>query len=115
MGKANEHYVQIPLNANGLYAFHHTEGLEDVTTFVFNNNETNFLMKLFMLFNKEFDLLIDTYEEETLEVEYLDRALELTEEFAKNNAASQFSPAIQRFKEALALAKQCQMPLIFDF
>ena len=115
MGKVNEHYVQVPRNANGLHAFHHTMGLDDVSTFVFSNAETNFLMKLFMKFNREFDLFIDTYEEETLDTDHLDRALELTEVFIKENASGQFSAAIERFKEALLLAKQCQMPLIFDF
>ena len=115
MGKANEFYVQVPRNANGLHAFHHTMGLDDVSTFVFSNTETNYLMKLFMKFNREFDLLIETYEEETLDTTHQDRALELTEEFARENASGQFSAAIERFKEALLLAKQCQMPLIFDF
>lgn len=115
MGKVNEFYVQIPLNAHGLYAFHHTMGLDDVRTFVFSTDEILFLMKLFTKFNREFDLLIETYEEETLDATHLDRALELTEEFAKENASGQFASAVERFKEALLLAKQCQMPLIFDF
>ncbi len=115
MGKANEFYVQVPRNANGLYAFHHTMGLDDVSTFVFSNTETYFLMKLFMKFNREFDLFIEPYEEETLDTTQLDRALELTGEFANENASGQFSAAIERFREALLLAKQCQMPLIFDF
>ena len=115
MGKGNEFYVQVPLNAHGLYSFHNTMGLDDVSTFVFSNTETYFLMKLFWKFNREFDLLIEAYEEETLDTTHLDRALELTEEFAKENASGEFSAAIERFKEALLLAKQCQMPLIFDF
>ena len=115
MGKGNEFYVQVPLNAHGLYAVHHTMELDDVSTFVFSDMETIFLMKLFLKFNREFDLLIETYEEETLDTTHLDRALELTEEFAKENASGQFSTAVERFKEALLLAKQCQMPLIFDF
>ncbi len=115
MGKVNEFYVQVPRNANGLYAFHHTMGLDDVSTFVFSNIETKFLMKLFMKFNVEFDLLIEPYEEETLDTTHLDRALELTEKFARENVSGQFSVALERFKEALLFAKQCQMPLIFDF
>ena len=115
MNKGNEFYVQVPQNANGLYAFHHTMGLNNVSTFVFKNFEINFLMQLFMKFNREFDLLIEPFEEETLDVTHLDRALELTEEFANENTSAQFSTTIERFKEALLLAKQCQMPLIFDF
>lgn len=115
MGKSNEHYIQVPLNEHGLYAFHHTEGLEDVKTFVFNTQETNFLMSLFMQFNIEFNLFIDTYEMETLGVEYLERAIELTNTFASDNVFNQFMPTIQRVKEALLLAQKQQMPLIFDF
>ncbi len=115
MSKGNEFYVQVPLNAHGLYAFHHTMGLEDVSTFVFSSSETSFLMKLFTQFNREFDLLIETYEEETLDTAHLDRALELTEEFAKENASGPFPSAVERIKEALLLAKQCHMPLLFDF
>ena len=115
MGKGNEFYVQVPLNAHGLYAFHHTMGLEDVSTFVFSTDEILFLMKLFTKFNGEFDLLIETYEEETLDTVHLDRALEMTEEFAKEKASGPFPLAVERFKEALLLAKQCHMPLLFDF
>ncbi|MGN0879763.1 MAG: hypothetical protein ACI4WT_09985 [Oligosphaeraceae bacterium] len=115
MGKVSEFYVQVPLSACGLYAFHDTMGLDDVRTFVFSTDEILFLMKLFTRFSREFDLLIETHEEETLDATHLDRALELTEEFAKENASGQFSSAVEHFKEALLLAKQCQMPLIFDF
>ena len=115
MSETTEFYIQIPLNEHGLHVFYAEDGLEDIQTYVFSDLETYFLMKLFMRFNKEFDLLIDTYETESLETTHLDRALELTEEFVKENASGQFSAAIERFKEALLLAKQCQMPLIFDF
>ncbi len=110
-----EFYIQVPLNENGMQVFYNTDHLEDTRTFVFTAPETYFLMKLYMTFNKEFDLLIDTYEEETLECLHLDRALELTDGFTQQNASSQFLPAMQRLREAILLAKQVQMPLIFDF
>lgn len=115
MGRAYEHYIQVPLNENGLNVFNNSTRLEDTRTFVFTSDETDFLFKLFMKMNLEFGIFIEAYEEETLECRHFDRALELTKEFANEHANGKFSESVQRFKEALLLARKCQMPLIFDF
>ena len=90
-------------------------GDTNVFTVILTDDEYNILFDIFYEWNETFDIIIDIFEEETLEAGYTRKAMEILDKYIGNSTDKQFLAAAAKLKEALSKAVELGMPLYLDF
>ncbi len=110
-------FLNVPLNDAGLIE-HDSDNPEwnNVFTVELSVDEYERLNSVFNDWNDKFDILIDIFEEETLNPENAQEAMEILERHMEKNSGNQdFLNAAEKLKNALEKAIEVKMPLFLDF
>ena len=110
-------FLNVPLNDAGLIE-HDSDNPEwnNVFTVELSVDEYERLNSVFNDWNDKFDILIDIFEEETLNPENGQEAMEILERHIEKNCGNQdFLNAAEKLKRALEKAIEVKMPLFLDF
>lgn len=98
--------ICIPLNEDGVRGLEYPAEFKDENYRIvdISNDDYSRLFWLFSKFNDEFDILIDTYEEEALTADRIPRAIELAKEFRAEKRDEKDLLAVDKLVEALEFA-----------
>ncbi|MDO5576287.1 MAG: hypothetical protein Q4F84_04350 [Fibrobacter sp.] len=99
-------------NADG-----YAEEMSNVETFELTQEEFDYLdftNRMFKAFDKEFNLIIMECEEDTIEAEDIDKALDIALEYAKKASSAMELSAVNKVLAALRFAKERGTFLEFD-
>ena len=110
-------FLNVPLNSAGLIE-HDSDDPEwkNVFTVEITNVEYNLLSDVFYDWNCKFHILIDIFEEETLDPENAQEAMEILKRHIEKKSDNQdFLSAAEKLKSALEKAIEVKMPLFLDF
>ena len=110
------YFINVPINQQGIEERESWDELmPNVRTFELTTTEYDRLIKVFNVWNKAFDLFIDSFEEEEMQAEDVPEALSLLDEFINKSDSSEFLAAVQKLKSGLQLAVDLGMKIYFDF
>ena len=110
-------FLNVPLNEKGIEE-HDTfdPDMPNVFTVILSDDEYYAIDNVvFTEWNKKFNIIIDIFEEETLEAEHTREAMEILDKHISESNDSQFLSAAGKLNEALAKAVELSMPLYLDF
>ena len=99
-------------NADG-----YAEEMSNVETFELSKEEfdyLNYVNRMLVAFDKEFNLFIMECEEDTIEAEDIDKALDIALEYAKKASSEMELSAVNKVLAALRFAKERGTFLEFD-
>lgn len=103
------YYINVPMNQKGIDEFENYESeMPNVQSAELTEDEFYFLRKqngLFSRFDDECGTIIDTCEEERIEFEYLDNAIQATKDFLKQTSDEKEKKLFNKILELLNLAK----------
>lgn len=109
-------FLSVPLDAQGLSDYDNWSDSDGhIYTVELTVSEYEVLSEVFAKWNTEFGILIDIFEEETIAVNNVKRALEILQQHMNFNQRSEFLTAAGKLKIALAKAVEVHMPLHLDF
>ena len=110
-------FLNVPLNDAGLIEHDSNDPVwNNVFTVELSADEYDRLNRVFNDWNHKFHILIDIFEEETLNPENAQEAMEILELHIEKNSGNQdFLNAADRLKSALEKAIEVKMPLFLDF
>ena len=110
-------FLNVPLNSTGMLEYETNDPVwNNVFTVELSDIEYERLNSVFNDWNDKFDILIDIFEEETLNQENAQEAMEILERHIEKNCGNQdFLNAAEKLKSALEKAIEVKMPLFLDF
>ena len=110
-------FLNVPLNNFGLIEYDSDDPeWNNVFTVELSHDDYDKLFYVFNDWNDKFDILIDIFEEETLNPENAQEAMEILERHIEKNSGNQdFLNAAEKLKTALEKAIEVKMPLFLDF
>ena len=110
-------FLNVPLNDAGMLEYDNNDPeWNNVFTVELSHDDYDKLFYVFNDWNDKFDILIDIFEEETLNPENAQEAMEiLKRHFEKNSGNQDFLNAAEKLKSALEKAIEVKMPLFLDF
>ena len=110
-------YLNVPLNDAGLIEHDSDDPVwNNVFTAELSHDDYNKLFCVFNDWNDKFNILIDIFEEETLDPENAQEAMEiLKRHIEKKSDNLDFLSAAEKLKSALEKAIEVKMPLFLDF
>lgn len=109
-------FLNVPLNSQGIEEHNSfNEEWNNIFTVELSEKEYYILSVVFDEWNEKFDIIIDIFEEETLEIANEEEALEILNKHISNNSNKEFVSVANKLKVALQKAISVQMPLYFDF
>lgn len=109
-------FLNVPLNKEGVEehdSFY--EEWRNVFTVELSEKEYSTLSDIFDEWNQKFDIIIDIFEEETLENNNEEEAMRILNKYISNSSNAEFVAAANKLKIALQKAINVQMPLYLDF
>ncbi|MBQ5368270.1 MAG: hypothetical protein IIU43_12420, partial [Thermoguttaceae bacterium] len=89
--------------------------MPNVVSYTLSSDEYYLLENVFNEWNRQFDLLIDIFEEETLEPRFCQEALEILERRAALSDGAEFLAAAEKLRKALETAIKTKMSVYLDF
>ena len=110
-------FLNVPLNSVGMIE-HDSDNPEwnNVFTVELSVDEYDRLESVFDDWNHKFHIIIDIFEEETLNPENAQEAMEILKRHIEKNSNNQdFLNAAEKLKSALEKAIEVNMPLFLDF
>ena len=110
-------FLNVPLNDAGMLEYDNNDPeWNNVFTVELTHVEYHILWRVFNDWNDKFDILIDIFEEETLNPENAQEAMVILERHIEKNSGNQdFLNAAEKLKSALEKAIEVNMPLFLDF
>ena len=109
-------YITVPTTIKSMKEFEYGNIIEDeIEEVMLTNDEFDKIwnLGLFENLNTACNAMIDDYEEDTIEIDQLENALEVVTSL--NNALFERSELIERIQELIKLAIKCKTCIIFDF
>jgi len=117
MNEGKKYDIAVVLSAAGCESIDELEmPFEEIkfeSTYI-NDREYDLLFDLFGEFNKAFDIIIDSYEEEEIPASGISSAIELTVKFLTSSAGER-RRAAQKLLTALMRAKEISAPILLAF
>jgi len=100
--------ICIPLNEAGVRGLEYPAEYKDENYRIIDISDDDYrrLFWLFSKFNDEFDIIIDTYEEEMITADQIPRAIELAKEFKAGKRDKDDVAAIDKLIEAMEFANE---------
>ena len=110
-------YLNVPLNSTGMLEYETNDPVwNNVFTIELSDIEYELLDRVFNDWNHKFHIIIDIFEEETLNPENAQEAMEILKRHIEKNSNNQdFLNAAEKLKSALEKAIEVNMPLFLDF
>ncbi|MBQ3823231.1 MAG: hypothetical protein II807_09335 [Thermoguttaceae bacterium] len=109
-------HINVPLNNKGVAERASSNGdMPNVVSYTLSSDEYYLLENVFNEWNRQFDLLIDIFEEETLEPRFCQEALEILERRAALSDGAEFLAAAEKLRKALETAIKTKMSVYLDF
>ena len=110
-------FLNVPINDAGLIEHDSDDPVwNNVFTVEMSNDDFYKLLDVFIEWNHKFDIIIDIFEEETLNPENAQEAMTILERHMEKNSGNQdFLNAAEKLKSALEKAIEVNMPLFLDF
>lgn len=116
MSNIHRYYLSIPLNINDLNNIEEGVLWEDIkfeeyeiTKFDYDN-----LFNLFCQFDKPFNIIIDEYEEEIILAPHIQKAIEMTEQYAEK-ASLEIKNSAKKFLAVLKRANELGKQILLSF
>lgn len=109
-------FLNVPLNEEGIKEHDNfDEDMKNIFTIELSEEEYGMLSDVFYEFNQNFNIIIDIFEEETLEPHNIDTAIKIAKKHLSNDKNSAFNISCEKLLNALLKAKELDKPVYFDF
>jgi len=108
-------YLNVPLNETGIQDHEYDTDMSNIYTVTLDTKEYDLLSDVFHEWNQKFDIIIDIFEDETLNAASCSEAMIILDNHINQNNNEDFRKAAQKLKLALSKAIQLNMPLFLDF